>query len=300
MHAVSINNRISWLNAVKPTASEVAELARQFFLHPLIASELGIPSSRSRVERHDGYLYFVYHLPVYDEATKTSRVAEIDIVATEETLVTVSYEALEPIRQFGRAFELTSENDITSTAELVYRLIGAANEFSVRELRHVEEKVRNVGRELFTKPDPELLESISHIKRDLLEFSLIATTQRSMLDSLIETGAGFWGEAYRIYLQDLRSDFGKTYMLLENLKASVESYSETVSQLFQFKTSELMSRFTILGFLTFPLILYTTIALQPNVAPTFLQSPIDFWLIFAGIVVLVVGLAAFFRKKGWF
>lgn len=294
-----VTKKLSWLNVVSPTEEEVAMLAERFYLHPVIAGELGVASSRSRVESYDGYLFLVYHLPLYDIENRVSRQAEIDVIATEDTLITVSYDDLEPIREFERRIARVPERDLVSTAELVYHLIETGNDFSVRQLRHVEEKTRIVGSELFRDSGKKLLKDIAVIKRDLLEFSLTAGSQRVMLESLVPVGSAFWGEQYRIYLADLWGDFLKTHYLLENLRATIESYSETVSQLFQLKTAEVVRRFSILGFLTFPLILYATISLEPTVARTFIRTPEDFWTLFGAVTVFVAVLAVAFRKKGW-
>jgi magnesium transporter len=296
---ISITKKFTWVNVVTPTDEEITSLGEQFYLHPVIADELSVQSSRSRVESHDGYLFMVYHLPLYDTENQTSRRAEVDVVATEDTLITVSYEELEPIREFEQRIAKVPERDISSTAELVYHLVEAGNDFSVRQLRHVEEKTRIVGSELFRDSGKKLLEDIAIIKRDLLEFSLTTASQRVMLESLVPVGSAFWGEQYRIYLADLWGDFLKTHYLLENLRATIESYSETVSQLFQLKTAAVMRRFSILGFLTFPLILYATISLEPTVARTFIRTPGDFWLVFGIVAVFVALLAIVFRKKGW-
>ena len=52
--------------------------------------------------------------------------------------------------------------------------------------------------------------------------------------------------------------------------------------------------------MSFPLLLYATVTLQPQIAPTIFANPLEFWLIFGLIIVIVVGLLMVFRKKGWF
>ncbi|MEK7513241.1 MAG: CorA family divalent cation transporter, partial [Patescibacteria group bacterium] len=212
MHATPLTDKLSWIHFSKPSEAELHELAERFFLHPLIHEELLAPSSRSRVETHDGYLFLIYHLPLYDHVNRTSRRAEIDVVATDDTLITVTYEDLEPIATFGRTVEKIPERNLASTAQLVYYLVESVNDFSLRQLRHVEEKLQQVGGALFRERSGKaLLEDISRIKRDLLEFSLTAASERLMLESLLESGPRFWGEGYKIYLNDLWGDFLKIH-----------------------------------------------------------------------------------------
>ncbi|MEK7626852.1 MAG: CorA family divalent cation transporter [Patescibacteria group bacterium] len=295
-------NKINWIRLLSPSEKEVKSLNGLFKIHPIIQEEIYRPSDRSKVENYDGYIFAVYHLPVYNPKERTSRRVELDIIATKDMLITVSYEKIEPLLEFIKKFERNADlkKNIQNPAQLIYYVLQEVNVFSLRQLRHIEEKVKTVGKEIFKHPDQELLEEISYIKRDLLDFGIIAAAQKTTLESFVHVGAGFWGENTRVYFSDLLGDFLKTHYLLENLRATIVSYSETVSQIFQFHTSNIVRRFSILGFLSFPLLLFATITLQPEIAPTLFANPLEFWLIFALIFMVMVWILMVFRRKGWF
>lgn len=299
MKEISLNNKLRWIHVNEPTEKDIREIKTKFNIHPIILDELLNPSDRSKVENYDGYLFMVYHLPIYNEEDRTSRRGEIDFIATKETLISVTYEPIEPITQFERDLEKRHKKTIQSTAHMIYYIIQEIHEYSLRQLKHVERKVNFVGDQLFKHQDRALLEEISYIRRDLSDFAIIAVPQRIMLESILTAGETFWKSPAKIYFTDLLGDFMKVTYLLENLKATIESYSETVSQLFEFKTSEILRRFSILGFLTFPLLLYSTIALQPKVEAAIFTGPVDFWIIFGIISLIMIGIAVIFRQKGW-
>lgn len=295
-------NKITWIQLQNPSEKEVKELEGLFEIHPIIQEEIYRPSDRSKVEKYNDYVFAVYHLPIYNKKERTSYRAEIDFISTKDTLITVSYEKIEPLLEFNSKLKKDGglRNKIQNPAQLIYYILQEANVFSLRQLRHVEDKVKAVGTEIFKHPDQALLEEISYIKRDLLDFGIVAAAQKTTLESFLRVGTEFWGKNMEVYFSDLLGDFLKTHYLLENLRATIVSYSETVSQIFQFHTSNIVRRFSILGFLSFPLLLYATVTLQPQIAPTIFASPLEFWLIFALIIVIVVGLLMIFRKKGWF
>lgn len=300
MTDIKLNKKIRWINLINPKEREIKSLGAEFKLHPLIIDELIVPSDRMKIENYDDYIFMVYHLPIYDPERRTCRRAEIDFIATLNTLITVSYEEMEPLTLFERELETKLKNKINSTAEIIYYVIEEAHTFALRQLKHIERNVNFVGDQLFKKQNRKLLEEISYIKRDILDFSIIAAPQRNVLESLLHVGVSFWDENSKIYFTGLASDLMKVHFVLENLKATIESYSQTISQIFEFKTSEIIRRFSILGFLTFPLILYTTVVLQPKIEAQLIATPQDFWFQFGGVVLLTVILAIFFRKKGWF
>lgn len=298
-HTIKISPKLSWHAIKKPTREILDRLSHLFGLHKIIEEELLAASDRGRVERYGNYMFLVYHIPVYDEKERTSRRAEVDFIVTSKAIATITYESIEPLEKFIETAGESLSPHIHEPVELLYQLLASLNNFSVRELRHIEEKIRLASKDLFGDPNRALLENISYIKRDLLEFSIIAASQKATLESLHDIGIAWWGEDARIYLADLHGDFLKLHYLLERLTATTESYSQTISQLFELRTSEIIRRFSILGFLTFPLILYATIALQERVAPTFIAHAGDFWFVFGLITILIVALAIFFRKKKW-
>jgi magnesium transporter len=295
-------NKTTWIRLEKPSEREIKSLDGLFDIHPIIQEEIYQPSDRSKVENYDGYVFAVYHLPIYNQKERTSRRAELDIIATKDTVVTVNYEKIEPLEEFvknlGKNADLKKK--VQNPAQLIYYILQEVNIFSLRQLRHVEEKVKEVGKDLFKHPDQKLLEEISYIRRDLLDFGIIAAAQKTTLESFVHVGTGFWGAGTRVYFSDLLGDFLKVHYLLENLRATIVSYSDTVSQIFQFHTSNIVRRFSILGFLSFPLLLYATVTLQPEIAPTLFANPLEFWLIFALIFMVMVWVLMVFRRKGWF
>lgn len=300
MKTLTLNKNLKWLNILRPQEKDINELKKIFNFHPLILGELLTPSDRTKVERYSDYLFMVYHLPIYDQARRSSRQAEIDLLATKSTLITVYYEDLEPIEQFERYLtSKISAHQYQSTAELICRLLKMTNEFSQRELKHIEKKTDSVGEKLFKNQGRELLEEISYIKRDILAFFIIAAPQRHILESLMQEGINFWGEKFRPYFMDLLGDFSRVNYLLENLRVSIESYGQTISQILEFKTSEVVRRFSVLAFLTFPLLIYFTMTLNLEIFKSFAAHPPYYWLTAGFVLILIIVLAFIFRKKGW-
>ncbi len=291
--------KVRWVHFQNPDGDDIVETISLIKAHPLILKELERPSDRSKIESYGNYLFAVYHLHRYDERNKAARRTEIDFLSTKDVILTYSYEDIEPLTQFESDLSQRLDGKIQSVPQMIYYLFQEVNTFSLRQLRHVEEKVNAVGEQLFGVSDRKLLEDLSYIKRDLFEFEITAASEKTTLESLLAVGGDFYGEQSKIYFSDLMGSFSKVHYLLETLRMTVVSYSETVSQIFQSETSEVMRRFSILGFLTFPLLLFTTIALQPTVEPTLFKSPADFWVDLLVVCAIVAILAFIFRKKRW-
>jgi magnesium transporter len=290
------NNKVTWIDILNPTREDIEFLKKLHKFHPVVLDELLHPSARSRVEKYDGYLFLTYHLPIYDRAIRTSRKAEVDFLITKNEVITVHYETLEPLDAFfrtlnnnphlrGRVFE--------NTARLVYGIIEEIIDFSMRQLRHVEENISFATQEIFKGQEQKMLEKISYIKRDILDYTLISRPQEILLESFVATGAAFWGEQAKVYLSDLVGDYSKVAQRLENYAEVIESLEATNAQLLSARTNAVMQRFTILAFLTFPWFLYTSFF------QIFKGSAADFWVGFSVVFAITLVVLGVFRKKGW-
>ncbi|MDO8429815.1 MAG: CorA family divalent cation transporter [bacterium] len=298
-----IKHKLIWIDVLNPTKKDVEFVRKQHKFHPIVLDELLHTSARSRVEPYDNYLYLTYHLPMYDRNIKSSRRAEVDFLITKDKIITVHYEDLEPLNNFWR--RLNNDKNFKdramgdNTGRMIYQLIEEILAFSHRQLRHIEESVSELSRELFKNQEARLLEQISYLKRDILDYSIISEPQKIILESLKEVGGKFWGENIKIYLSDLAGDHLKIMQELDNFKETVNALEQTNSQLLNAKTNAVMQRFTVLAFLTFPLVLFTSMFNVSFISNYIGNNPILFSGAFLFVLTLTILMLLFARKKGW-
>lgn len=287
----------TWIDLVKPTDKNLDDLRRRFKLHEIITKELKEPSARSKVEVFGDYLYLIYYFPVYDPKEQSSRRSEIDFIITKDTVVTVHYEEIEPIKEVKDKFL-----EFESSFELTYRIIASLLNYQERQLRHVQEKVEQVGAMLFKNKEREVLKTVSRVKRDVSEYRIISRHQGPILESLLRNGLGFFGdkEANRPYIDDLIGDHMKILNQIEDYRDAISDYEDTNNQLMNLRINEAMKTFTILSFLTFPFVLIVSVV-DMNVPDNPFRS-LDgnvFWLVVLGIVISMGLLYYYFRNKKW-
>jgi len=295
--------KIEWVHIENPSKKDMEFLKKNFNFHPIILDELLQPSTRSRVERYNQYLFMPYHFPVYDRTIKNSRRAEIDFLITKNSVITVSYERLEAVQNMRGALLNNASMHVRvksqGTGLLVYYLIQEIINFSLRQLRHVQEKIESVNSQLFKGTEDELLGYISHLKSDVLEYQIVTRPQQIILESLREIGEKFWGLKMKVYLTDLTGDFMKIIQLIELHKEAIDGLETTNAQLLNVKTNKVMQRFTVLAFLTFPLMLLVALLDIDAISRSMLGGPYDFWIIFGGVAIIVAVMSIYFKKKGW-
>ncbi len=295
-----VKGKVTWIDILNPTKADIEYLRALHDFHPIILDELLHASARGKVDNYESYLYLVYHFPVYNRELRTSVRTEIDFLITRDYVITVRYEDLEPVKNFGghaRAGGPLAEQILSSGGFIVYYILQEINDFCLRELRHIEHNVTSVTKNLFSHREYEMLQRISFIKRDILDYGVVVKPQALLLQSLREAGVKFWGEPLRIYLTDLIGDHMKVTQQLENFRETIESCEETNGQLLSAKTNAVMQRFSILAFLTFPLMLYTALFTVDAVAKTFPDKS-DFWIGFGTVLIITLITIYVFKRKG--
>ncbi len=293
--------KITWIDLFKPTEEDILALKKIHKFHPVILDELIHPSSRTHIEEYGDYLFLVYHFPEYDQEAKTSRRTEIDFLVTKDTIITVHYENLD---QLNLLFDLLARNQkererILSgdTMLATYYTFEKAISFSLRQLRHIEERVGAVGQEIFGGKEEQLLQTISYIKRDILDYRLIVHAQEKFFSELHAIGLKFWGEKSRVYLTDLINDNVPVHRNLENYYQTIESLETTNAQLLDAQTNKIIKRFTIGTFLGSIPLYFVFFSEFEYIHEIFASTAVRFWTTFILVHLLVVALWVSFKKR---
>lgn len=296
----TIKGKITWIDIQNPTREDLEFIKKLHKFHPVILDELLHASARAHVEPYDKYLFMTYHMPSYDKKIGSSKQAEIDFLITKDKVITVHYEDLEPLDNFFKRlnedFNFKDKVLNYNSGKTIYYIIEEMLNFSQRQIRHMGEDLSNLNKELFKKKEVKLLETISHVKRGILDYGLISKPQAIVLESLRAVGDEFWKDHLKVYLSDLVGDHLKIMQLLDNYKETIESIEETNSQLLNAKTNSIMQKFTVLAFFTFPLMLITAIFSVSAVDNAVGNNPVIFGISF--LIVLGITLTIILKEKG--
>jgi magnesium transporter len=285
---------VQWVDIENPTEKDIAWIEREFGVHPIIAEELSGPSARSRVEAYKNYLFFIYYFPLYDAEDEASSRTEIDFIVTKSAVITVHYA---PLHNVHNGLNITNAD---SSLTLIYRVIEHFITFQDRQLRHIREKVEDVGRQIFKGREKAVLEQLTYLKRDVSEYRIVVRLQEPILHSLLVKGLKFWGAGAEVYLNDLMGDQLKVMRQLEDYREAISDFEDTNNQLMNVKISTVMKTFTALSFLTFPFMLVAAIFSMNTRDTPLIDSPGAFWFITGAMAAGMISLVVYFKRKGWF
>lgn len=293
----------TWHHVYRPTKDHIKWLKDHFHLHDLVLAELSKPTMRPKTQRFDHYLYLVLHFPIFNEKTRKTHPAEIDFIVTKKDVVTVTFEPIQPLEEFFRvcATDKSCEDLYLSktTIHLLYHLIQHLYEFSLRELDHVQEKIALIEDEIFAGREREVVEEITMVGRDIIDFRRSLKPQEVTLQSLAAQTAHLFGAESQPFMEGLLGEYQKVWHLLENHKETLEALYETNTTLLNIKQNDIMKVLTMMAFITFPLTLFATVLAINTRSNPIVGKPFDFWIISGLIIGGAVLILWVFKKRRW-
>jgi len=291
-----------WIDLESPSRDEIRAIMDEFGIQPLIGEELLLPSSKPRAEFYQQYTYVILHFPALRHAHK-HREQEVDFVIGKKFLITTHYEAIDPIHNFNKVFEVNATMNTEPVGEhagfIFYAMLKRLYKGVEHELEFIRRDLTTIEEHIYSGEEVLMVEAISHAARDLLNLRQILEPHREVLHSLENEGGGFFGGEFIPYVRLLSNEYYKVHNHIMRLTESLHELRETNNSLLSTKQNETMKIFTILAFVTFPLTLVAAIFSMDTKETPIVGEPHDFWIIVSMMFLAAVTMFMFFKRKKW-
>jgi magnesium transporter len=294
---------LRWVNIERPRPADQAWLAERFEFHPLDYEDVFSRNQRPKVDEYDDYLFIVLHFPRYDKAVGRLNAAEVDIFVGPDYLITLPNEPLQPIEYlFERCRtneELRESLFSKGPGYLLYKIVDDCVDASFPMLAKMGNKLERIEGEIFEEENSaEVVRDISNVKQEIINFRKIVRPQRSAFADLERNKARYIAEDLEIYFEDINDANERVWDMLENYKEVVEGLESTNESAIAHRTNETFRVLTAISVIVLPLTLIASVW-GMNVGVPGEGDTEDFWAIIAGMVVLLGGMVAYFRRRGW-
>lgn len=285
-----------------PSHDEVRKVMEEFDIHPIVADELLGPSLRPKVDHYENLIYLILHFPAIRHTHKNST-QEVDFIIGKNFLITVRYELLDPLHKFSKVFEVNSILDKSDIGEhagfLFFYMIRKIYSSLAHELGIIGESLREVEDRIFNGEERKMVEQLSIIHRDLLEFRRALRMHKPVLQSLGIACEDFFGKDFLHYTDNIMGEYLKVDELLDDQKEILSDLRETNNSLLSTKTNEVMKLLTIMTFVMFPASLISSIFGMNAIHMPIIGEDFDFWMILTLMGIVASSTFIFFRHKKW-
>ena len=164
-------NNITWIDIQKPKQKDLDKLKSQFNLHPFIAEQFLPPIHRPKIEEFPNQLFIVLHFPVYRKKSKQNRTVELDLIVTENTLITSHARSIPDLENFFNECQAEGYRQnqyFKSAGHLLFELLDHLIDACLPMLDDIGEKIEKIENGVFKGKEKEMLMEIAMVKKDLI------------------------------------------------------------------------------------------------------------------------------------
>ena len=291
---------VKWINIVGLHDADVVKtVGDHYMLHSLVQSDIMNTELRPRIDDHGNCLYMILKLPhiLSDNRLFMEQISLIvgkDFVVsfqeTDDDVFDNIRERLE--KNIGVIRECTSDY-------LAYALADAIIDYYYVILEQMGVQSEQLEEELMNDPTPKTLQAIHTLKREMVTLRKSIWPLREVIDGFGRMESDIVREPTRKYLRDVYNHTVQVMDNIEGLRDMVGGMLDTYLSSVSNKMNEVMKTLTIIASIFIPItfiagIYGTNFEYIPE-----LSWEGSYFAMLASMVVIVVVMMAWFRKRSW-
>jgi magnesium transporter len=292
---------VTWINIDGLHQVEILEkLGGCYGFHPLVLEDILNTDQRPKVEDYGEYIYIV--LKMLDQNNKSNEILTEQISLILGPNFVISFQEREgdvfgPIRERIR----TGKGRIRKMGAdyLAYALLDSIvdNYFFIME--KLGEKIEFLEEEVVKQPIPETLQTIHHLKREMIFFRKAVWPLREVIGSLERGELPLVKETTRIYLRDV---YDHTIQVID----TIETFRDMVSGMLDIYLSSVSNRLNaVMKVLTIIATIFMPLTFIAGIyGMNFKYMPELEWrwgypAVWFGVVLIGVSMLIYFKRKKW-
>jgi len=292
---------VTWINIDGIHEVEVIEkLGEKFGLHPLIMEDIVSTAQRPKMEDFEDYIFLVLKMLEYDDENGEISAEQVSLVLGPNFVI--SFQERE-----GDVFDSVRERIRNAKGRvrkmgadyLAYSLMDTIVDNYFVILEKVGEKIEFLEEELVTNPMPETLQTIQHMKREMISLRKSVWPLREEISALQRGESRLISKPTGIFLRDVYDHTIQVIDTIESLRDMLSGILDIYLSSISNKMNEVMKVLTIIATIFIPL---TFVAGIYGMNFKFMPE-LGWWWAYP-LVWLVMGCVAvtmviYFRRRRW-
>ena len=295
---------ITWRHLNNPSEEDLEFLKDRFHFHPLDIEDCRSVNHRPTIDIYDDYYFLILHFPNFDRQNKFVKIKEVKLFWGKNYIISIEKNPW-GVSQLFDEYEEKIHNDeeinIESSDKLLYRILEKLITESVYLLRKVGLDVELINRELLQEKQVKIIERISVTRKNLILINTIFKPQLRLFQ-MFENGKirGFTEdiEYMEDYWGNILDYYQKVWDMTEDYEELIEGLSQTFDSMQTNKTNDTMKILTIISSIILPLTFITGLY-GMNVELPFQAKSWAFYGLIGLMVVVAVIFIVIFRRRKW-
>ena len=295
---------LTWVNIEVATERETDWLADTYHFHPLALDDCISRKQIPKVDAFPGYLFFVFHYPLFDKITRVSSKRQWSAFIGENYLITVHTGQLKTIVALFRDCmaneDARKEYMNSGSGFLLYRILDRAIDSYFPVLDKILSLMEDVEDAVFDE-DIESAKELSILRRDIITQRSVMFPTREIFKEMENKLKRFSKTDVTAYYNDLMDHTNKICTTLDECKEIIEVYKDTDVTLATNRLNRVTRILTIFSAIIVPFLMVSSLYGMNVVLPGGLEEgSFQTFLILLLVMLVIAGSMLFyFRRRHW-
>ncbi|WP_433190478.1 magnesium/cobalt transporter CorA [Actinoallomurus sp. CA-150999] len=289
-----------WFDLCRPTAEDLASISEELGLHPLAVEDAIHEHQRPKLDRYDSHLFVTAYAVRLNADTGALGTSEVAAFVTRNALVTVRKDEDFDIDQVIDRWDNSADLAKHGVSFLLYGLLDYVVDGHFDAVQLLDEQIEALEDELFSASakDSDMERRTFELRKSLVMFRRTVLPMREVVNSLLRRDLHIVDDAMSPYFQDVYDHVLRATEWTESLRDLVSTIRETHLTMQGNRLNVIMKQVTSWAAIIAVPTAVTGFYGQNVPYPGF-SKPIGFWESTIIMIVLSIGLFAWFRKRDW-
>ncbi|MFH1890765.1 MAG: magnesium transporter CorA family protein [Candidatus Kuenenbacteria bacterium] len=294
-----------WLDIINASQADLKYLKQEFCFNPLDLNDCLPSLQRPKIHDREDHVFIILQFPIYEAGSGRIESAEIDFFVGKNFLITIHTGELTPLTDIFHMYQtdLLAKSKLKNedVASLLYKLASKLYIYCYPILNDIDNDISEAEKNILNQGETEAILTILTIKKNIVDLQKIMQSHFHIWQKFMLFDEKFKYPRKTTQNYNNLIDYTRDiWDYLKNYKDTINALHETQESITSLKINEIMKTLTIFSVVVFPLTLLAAIfGMNTMNSMPFTNSPYDFWYIIGIMLVSMIIMFIFFKKKKW-
>jgi magnesium transporter len=280
--------------------SVIQSLGELFRIHPLIQEDVANTGQRTKVDSYDGSLFLTLKMLSQERGGQSFRSEQVSLFIRPGLVISFQEQegdVFDPIRE--RLRQGKGQVRRRGSDYLAYCLIDAVVDHYFVILEALEDRIQPLEEAVVEAPEPQLMQSIQAVKRELIFLRRTLWPLREMLARLEREDTSIFRKDTVPFLRDVHDHTIQVIEILESFQEIVSSLLDIYMSSISNRMNSIMKVLTIIATIFIPLTFIAGVYGMNFRSMPELEWRWGYPAVLGVMAAVFVGMVVFFRRKKW-
>lgn len=292
---------VSWINVKGLHNIDLIEsLGKCLDLHPLTLEDIVNTDHRPKTEEFTGYIYVVLKMISYDKVANQTEIEHVSLILGENYVVSFQ-EKDGDVFDTVRGHLRTAKGRIRSMKAdyLAYTLMDTVVDNYFLAVERIGDRIEDLDDQILANPKSCDMHEVHRLKRNILSLRKAVWPLREEIGALDKSESAIIRHDTKVFLRDLYDHTIQIIDMLENFRIILGNMHDTFLSSMSNRMNEIMKVLTIIATTFIPLTFIAGVYGMNFEHMPELKWPWGYFIVLGVMLVIGLGMIAYFRKKKW-